>query len=103
MISRLDSSQEVLHRPCVSGALRLRVYEPVRAWLSDRENLLFVVLLVLHLIPIWGFTYFPSQDGPAHLNNATVLRDYYRPDGAIFREYYILNQHLEPTWLGHLV
>lgn len=72
-------------------------------WLSDRENLLFAVLIVLHLIPIWGFTYFPSQDGPAHLSNANIIREYYHPERAILRQYYIFNGNPEPMWFGHLV
>ena len=34
---------------------------------------LFVGMTVLSLVPIWAFTYFPSQDGPAHLNSVAVL------------------------------
>jgi hypothetical protein len=72
-------------------------------WLSDRENLLFAVLIVLHLMPIWAFTYFPSQDGPAHLDNANIIREYYHPDRAILRQYYIFNENPEPMWFGHLM
>jgi hypothetical protein len=64
---------------------------------------LFAGLIILYLIPIWSFTYFPSQDGPAHLENATVIRDYHRPDRPIYREYYLLNKHLDPNWLIYLV
>ena len=80
-----------------------RFRDRLRRWLTDRENLLFAVLIVLHLIPIWSFKYFPSQDGPAHINNANVLREYYRPDLSVFREYYLLNRNPEPNWFGHLV
>lgn len=35
------------------------------SWLCDPEHLVFAMLILLHVIPIWGFAYFPSQDGPA--------------------------------------
>lgn len=80
-----------------------RILRRPRLWLTDRENLLFVALIVLHLVPLWSFKYFPSQDGPAHLANATIIREYHHPDATAFREYYVLNEHLTPNWIGHLV
>ncbi|MDE0019990.1 MAG: hypothetical protein OXT69_01220 [Candidatus Poribacteria bacterium] len=71
-------------------------------WFRQPENALFAALILLHLIPIWAFPYFPSQDGPAHLNNANVLREYNHPDRSVFREYYVLNSNPEPNWTGHL-
>ena len=67
------------------------------------ETILFGVLVVLHLIPIWAFAHFPSQDGPTHLENAQILREYNFPDRTAFRDYYTLNAHLNPNWLGHLI
>ncbi|MDA1190606.1 MAG: hypothetical protein O3A46_02855, partial [Candidatus Poribacteria bacterium] len=58
---------------------------------------------VLQLVPVWAFRYFPSQDGPAHLNNATVLREFHHPDRTIYREYYHLNKNLDPNWMSHLL
>jgi hypothetical protein len=74
-----------------------------QVWLTDRENLLFLVLIVVHLIPLWAFSYFPSQDGPAHLANATILREYHHPNCTAFRAYYVFNQNFTPNWAGHLV
>jgi hypothetical protein len=74
-----------------------------RLWLADRENLLFLGLIVAHLIPLWAFRYFPSQDGPAHLENATVVREYHDPARTAFRAYYMFNPRLTPNWVGHLV
>jgi len=68
---------------------------------SDHDTLLCLALILVHLIPIWAFTYFPSQDGPAHLSNATILREYH--DRPVFREYYRLNKDFVPNWVGHLV
>jgi hypothetical protein len=53
-------------------------------------------------VPLWVFRYFPSQDGPAHLGNASILREYYTPARTAFRAYYVLNQTFTPNWAGHL-
>jgi hypothetical protein len=72
-------------------------------WLGDRQNMLFAALVVVHLVPLWAFKYFPSQDGPSHIYNASVMRDYQRPDLSSFREYYLINTSPAPNWFGHLV
>src|SRR5262245_61763702 len=75
---------------------------PIRLWLADYENLLFVVLIAAHLVPLWTFRFFPSQDGPAHLANASILVDYDNPARTALRTYYVLNRTLTPNWVGHL-
>ncbi len=70
--------------------------------LSDPSTLLLAALILLHLVPLWAVPFFPSQDGPTHLENAVILRDYDRPDRPILREFYTLNTHFDPNWLGHL-
>jgi hypothetical protein len=39
------------------------------------ERILFLALLGIAALPALLFEYFPSQDGPAHLANATVIAD----------------------------
>jgi len=81
----------------------LSVLKRIQAWLTDRENLLFLAMIVVYLIPLWAFRYFPSQDGPSHLANATIIREYHEPDRTAFRAYYVFNQRFTPNWAGHLV
>lgn len=81
----------------------MKIWDRICVWLKDRENILLLALILVHLIPIWVFPYFPSQDGPTHIENANIIFDYFNPDRSTLRDYYILNTHLEPTWLGHLV
>lgn len=71
-------------------------------WLTDWRNGLFITLMLANLLPLWSFKYFPSQDGPSHLYNAILLRDYNRPDRAIFREYFTPNTRPVPNWLSGL-
>jgi hypothetical protein len=87
-----------LSMPC---RLQIHTLERLHAGLSDRENLLVTALIIIHLIPIWTFKYFPSQDGPAHINNAKIIHEYHHR--TVFREYYILNKDPVPNWFGHLV
>lgn len=97
---------EMLERHC-KGALPTRFPQPLlrraQAWLTTRENLLFLALIVIHLIPLWAYPYFPSQDGPAHLANASIIREYDEPDRTALRAYYVLNERFTPNWIGHLV
>jgi hypothetical protein len=71
--------------------------------LRDPALLLFVALLALHVLPLWWFSYFPSQDGPAHLENALMLKEYDAPDSARYRAFYTVNPHADPNWAGHLL
>jgi hypothetical protein len=66
-------------------------------------NILFAALLVIHLLPLWVFEYFPSQDGPSHLNNATIIRNYVKEEFAVFREFYALEHRFGVNWLIHLM
>ncbi len=67
------------------------------------DMLLFTGLLLASLAPIWWFRYFPSQDGPAHLENAAILREYHDPQRSLLRIFYEINAQPEPNWLGHLL
>jgi hypothetical protein len=71
------------------------------AWLRDPGNLPFLALLVLYVVPLWAFRFFPSQDGPTHLENAVILREHHRRP--FLQEFYDLNTHFDPNWFGHLV
>jgi hypothetical protein len=82
-------------RPAVSAALGAAV--------ADVDGVLLTVT-VLHLLSVWVFPYFPTQDGPSHVGNAAVLRRLLGLDGAapgVTGEYYALNRALAPGWLAH--
>jgi hypothetical protein len=91
------------HSPTIPLSCHLprSVLKRARAGVSNYDTLLCLALIIVHLIPIWAFKYFPSQDGPAHLNNANIIREYH--DRPVFRKYYRLNKNLTPNWVGHLV
>jgi hypothetical protein len=64
---------------------------------------LFVLLLAAHLALVWSFRYLPSQDGPAHLNNANALRKYKDPAHPLFARYYVRNTSPDPNYVSHLL
>ncbi len=61
------------------------------------EGLLFAILLILHVAPIWAFRFFPTQDGPGHQALAFILRQFDRPEAGILRQYYALNREALPN------
>ena len=61
---------------------------------------LLAALVVLHVIPFWAFGYFPSQDGPSHIENSYALANY-DDAGRAYREFYDVNWRPVPNWLSH--
>jgi hypothetical protein len=101
----LPAEPVVLDEPRVSqspASMMLATCDRARRWLGAPNNLLFTCLLLVHLVPIWGFEHLVTQDGPSHLDNAEVIRDYFQPGADLLRQYYTLNTQLTPNWLGHL-
>ena len=71
-------------------------------WRNLSWKHLFVVLLILHILPIWIFAYFPSQDGPSHVYNALVLKEYSQHENFKMRDAWQLNITIFPNWLSHI-
>lgn len=65
-------------------------------------RLLICILTLIHVIPIWLITYYPSQDGPCHIFNSFMLKEYSNPQYPLFREFYEINKRLLPNWFSHL-
>ncbi|RKU06136.1 hypothetical protein C6503_26305 [Candidatus Poribacteria bacterium] len=65
-----------------------------------KASLLMGVLIVAYLLPIWLFTYFPTQDGVSHVYNSQILTEYNNPEYQ-FRDYYEINWYPFPNWLSH--
>jgi hypothetical protein len=58
------------------------------------------LLALVYVLPIWIFTYFPSQDGPCHLYNAFILNHYDDPNYT-FSQFYDIRSALIPNWTSH--
>ena len=65
-----------------------------------RKDWLMIVLVAASLAPVLMFRYIPTQDGPAHLYNSHILREYLNPDYS-FQQFYRLRATLFPNWIAH--
>ena len=72
-------------------------------WRNLSWKHLFAVLLILHLLPIWIFSYFPSQDGASHVYNGLVLKEYGQHENYKMRDAWQLNITIFPNWLSHIM
>ncbi len=70
--------------------------------MKSYERWILLLLILITLIPVWTFRYFPSQDGPLHLYNAYVLKNYSAPHYS-FSSYYKINSLLLPNVLADLL
>src|SRR5258708_19032544 len=61
---------------------------------------LFVVVALLHLLPVWRVEYLPTVDGASHVYNATVLRELAAGTPG-FQRAYAADLKPYPNWLGH--
>ncbi len=65
---------------------------------------LFVLLVLLHLVPVWSVRYVPSCDGPSHVYNAWVLQALARGSAPpAVADALAVRIALFPNWLGHLL
>jgi hypothetical protein len=62
---------------------------------------MLLALSLLAAVPVWSFHYFATTDGGAHVANADVLLQYFRPAAQAYRAYYELNHLPVPNGLGH--
>ena len=65
-----------------------------------KDQSIFIGLICLHLLPIWLFPFFPTQDGISHVYNAHVLCEYRNP-AYHFQDFYDINWSFFPNWLSH--
>lgn len=69
---------------------------------DSSERLFFIILLSLHLLPVWAVKFFLTTDGPCHLYNSKVLLDLASSCNTDFYyQYYSVNTNLDPNWFGH--
>ena len=66
-------------------------------WLERHERLVFALLLVLVILPVWLFKFFPAWDSPLHLRMTDLMARYGEPGSEILSQYLIPNQTLEPN------
>jgi len=72
-------------------------------WLaSHAEAVAFWVMTFAYLVPIWAFRYVPTQDGPAHVFNAQILREYGH-SAAGYEEFFEVRPDPLPNLTSHVL
>jgi hypothetical protein len=69
---------------------------------ASLDVLPFAAALLVHLIPVWFFSYLPTQDGPSHLHNSIILKEYGSPRTR-YHEFIELRWEALPNWSSQLV
>lgn len=67
---------------------------PRGAWLAPA---VFAAVLALHLVPIWLVRWFPTQDGPLHVENVLALLRW--SGSPLLQSWYVENWGTQPNWL----
>lgn len=70
----------------------------IKPYLDEKRA--FWLFFLIHLIPVWGPSWFYTYDGPAHLHNARQMWEIIIHDNAFLQQYYELNV-LPDNWLIH--
>lgn len=68
-----------------------------------RVCVILACMVVLQLATVWSFRFFPSQDGPAHVDSAHIISAYLSGDNARLDAFYDLRVEPLPNQLGHMV
>lgn len=61
---------------------------------------IFYGLILINVIPVFCFQYFPTMDGAAHLYNVQLIRELLEGNGFI-SDYFKLQNSIVPNWMGH--
>ena len=87
-----------LNRPMtgIPGGLRFR------SWLAPRRNARVWTVVLAYLLPVWVFRYVPTQDGPSHVFNALVIKDY-SDSAAGYHQVFEIRADPLPNWTSHLL
>ena len=73
------------------------------SFFSSGERVLFSILVLVHVLPVWAFRYFPTTDGPAHLYNAWLWKTLALNASHPFHHYLAFNFQPEPNYLSHVL
>ena len=84
-----------------SGGLGAREVGPAQGGWGERA--LFALVVLAQLVPVWLVGTFVTQDGPAHVASAAVLRELLDGGGGGAGRYFELAPGVVPNWAGHAI
>jgi hypothetical protein len=66
-------------------------------------SFLFLFFAVLVIVPVWWYSGFITADGPCHVYNAGVYKDFITGNASFYKGFYTVNTDLEPNWFSHIL
>lgn len=69
--------------------------------LNRIEPYYFYFFLLINLIPVLAFKFFPTVDGPAHLYNSKLIVELLKESNSTLNDYFYFNNSVNPNWSGH--
>jgi hypothetical protein len=85
-------------------SVKEKIISILNAKLSEKvEGKVFLFLLILNILPVIGFKYFPTLDGPAHLYNANLIRQLMLDGTVTLKQFYQFNSEIIPNWTAHFI
>ena len=75
---------------------------PVQILSIRPATLVWSALLVGLVSPIWRVDHVPTQDGPAHVYNAMIIRDFGKK-GTDYDRVFAFRDGLLPNWTSHAI
>lgn len=67
------------------------------------EPFIFYAAVLLNMLPVLPYKFFPTMDGAAHLYNSNLINELLFNSNSDISNYFILNSIPVPNWLGHFV
>ncbi|HEV8659602.1 MAG TPA: hypothetical protein VGS96_13390 [Thermoanaerobaculia bacterium] len=61
----------------------------------------FIIVALLHLVPVWSVTHVPTTDGPSHTYNSWILHQLVTGRSPFLARYFAIDWRPYPNWLGH--
>src|SRR6185437_14298022 len=70
-------------------------------WLEKLEPYYFYLFLLINLLPVVCFKFFPTVDGPAHLYNSRIIVELVENSNSPIHQFINFNSNLTSNCLGH--
>lgn len=67
------------------------------------EELLFLIILILNLLPVAFTQFVPTLDGPAHLYNSSLIDHILFGSNELLSKFYKFTPDPVPNWSGHFI
>lgn len=67
-----------------------------------QEKYFFILIVLVTAVPILVHPYFPTVDGPAHLYNGNLLRQYLFKRNNFLLKFFEINKHLNSNIIDHI-